>query len=64
VNALIDARHDDPLFGYRFLTDELNAGGIAVSENTVHALCKQHRLWSLMSKRGCRKVCVWGGSAI
>jgi len=31
TNELIDAHGDDPEFGYRFLTDELERGGCAVS---------------------------------
>jgi len=38
VNAALDIHADDPMFGYRFITDELHRQGIAVSENRVQRL--------------------------
>jgi transposase InsO family protein len=52
TNALVDLHEDDPEFGYRFLTDELQAAGHAVGERRVWRLCRQQRLWSTTVKKG------------
>ena len=46
INAAIDIHHDDPEFGYRFITDELAGVGITASRNRVNRLCTQQRLFS------------------
>lgn len=46
TNALIDAHGDDPEFGYRFLTDELEHAGRPVNERRVWRLCRQQRIFS------------------
>ena len=46
INALIDAHRDDPAFGYRFLSDELERAGITIGERRVWRLCSQQRLFS------------------
>jgi putative transposase len=51
INAVIDIHHDDPEFGYRFITDELPARGITASRNRVNRLCTQQRLWSVHSRK-------------
>lgn len=51
TNAAIDAHADDPGFGYRLIADELKDAGHQVSENRVHRLCSQQRLWSVHSKK-------------
>jgi putative transposase len=51
INAAIDIHHDDPEFGYRFITDELPARGIRASRNRVNRLCTQQRLWSVHAKK-------------
>jgi putative transposase len=51
VNAAIDIHHDDPAFGYRFITDELATVGIAAGENRVQRLCSEHRIWSVFAKK-------------
>ncbi len=51
INAAIDIHHDDPEFGYRFITDELADQGIVASRNRVNRLCTQQRLWSVHSKQ-------------
>jgi putative transposase len=51
INAVIDIHHDDPEFGYRFITDELPARGIRASRNRVNRLCTQARLWSVHSRK-------------
>ena len=39
INAAVDIHHDDPEFGYRFITDELARHGLTASRNRVHRLC-------------------------
>jgi putative transposase len=51
VNAAIDIHHDDPEFGYRFITDELPDRGITASRNRVNRLCTQQRLWSVHARK-------------
>jgi len=52
VDAAREIHADDPVFGYRFIADELAAEhGITASENRVHRLCKEHRIASVISKR-------------
>jgi putative transposase len=51
LNAAVDIHHDDPEFGYRFITDELPARGIRASRNRVNRLCSQQRLWSVHSRK-------------
>ena len=46
TNAAIDIRKDDPVFGYRFIADELETPGFDASERRVWRLCCQQRLWS------------------
>ena len=52
TNELIDAHSDDPEFGYRFLTDELERAGHSVGERRVWRLCRQQRLWSTTTRKG------------
>jgi transposase InsO family protein len=47
----MDIHHDDPEFGYRFITDELADKGLVASRNRVNRLCTQQRLWSVHSRR-------------
>jgi putative transposase len=51
TNAAWDAHRDDPAFGYRFISDELNQAGLKAGENRVWRLCSQQRLWSLFAKK-------------
>ncbi len=51
VNAAIDIHHDDPEFGYRFITDELADQGIHASRNRINRLCTSQRLWSVHSRK-------------
>lgn len=60
VNAIVDVHRDDPAFGYRFISDELEAAGHQASENRVHRLCKEHRIWSTTTKKGRRNSKVPG----
>ena len=54
TNALIDAHADDPAFGYRFLTDELERAGLDVGERRVWRLCRDQQLWSITTRKGRR----------
>jgi hypothetical protein len=36
INAAVDIHHDDPEFGYRFITDELAEKGVVASRNRVN----------------------------
>jgi transposase InsO family protein len=51
INAAIDIHHDDPEFGYRFITDELAEKGLVASRNRVNRLCSQQRLWSVHARK-------------
>jgi putative transposase len=51
TNAAVDLHTDDPEFGYRLIADELIAAGHQVSENRVHRLCAQQRLWSAHARK-------------
>ncbi len=52
LNAAVDIHHDDPEFGYRFITDELARGGLSASRNRVNRLCTQQRLWPCTRESG------------
>ena len=41
INALHDAHHDDPTFGYRYLADEARRAGWRMSRRTAWKLCSQ-----------------------
>lgn len=57
INAAIDIHHDDPEFGYRFITDELASVGITARRNRVNRLCTQQHLFSNHArKRGLRRT--------
>ena len=51
INSAIDIHHDDPEFGYRFITDELATRGITASRNRVNRLCTSQRIWSVHSRK-------------
>jgi len=51
INAIIDIHNDDPEFGYRFITDELERDGWVVSENRVQRLCQDNKIWSVTAKK-------------
>ena len=55
TNALFDARHDDPEFGYRFLADEVHDNGFEACERTVWKVCSQNGWWSSFGKKKTRK---------
>jgi transposase InsO family protein len=51
TNAAFDAHHDDPVFGYRFIADEIERAGFVASERRVWRLCSQQQLFSSFTKR-------------
>ena len=51
INAALDIHDDDPAFGYRFISDELPGKGITAGENRGQRLCRDHRIWSVFSKK-------------
>lgn len=51
INAARDIHADDPVFGYRFIADELPGRGITAGENRVARLCSQQRIWSIFAKK-------------
>jgi transposase InsO family protein len=55
ANAVFDAHHDDPEFGYRFLADEARQAGHAVCDRTVWRICRDNRWWSTFGKPKARK---------
>ena len=54
-NALFDAHHDDPEFGYRFLADEVHDIGFEACERTVWKVCSKSGWWSSFGKKKTRK---------
>jgi putative transposase len=66
INAAVDIHHDDPEFGYRFITDELAGHGITASRNRVNRLCSQQRIFShhaasaaAAERRDRRSTTIW-----
>lgn len=51
INLAMNIHHDDPEFGYRFITDELASIGITASRNRVNRLCTQQRLFSIHARK-------------
>jgi transposase InsO family protein len=56
ANALFDAHHDDPEFGYRFLADEVKDSGFSACERTVWKICSTNGWWSSFGKKTTRKL--------
>jgi transposase InsO family protein len=52
INAIVDVHADDPEFGYRLISDELEALGARSCERRVWRLCRQQRVWSTTTKKG------------
>lgn len=51
IDSALEVHHDDPEFGYRFITDELRRRGATVGENRVARLCSLQGIFSIHSKR-------------
>jgi putative transposase len=57
VDAAWQIHADDPVFGYRFIADELQAEhGIAASENRVQRLCSSHGILSVLARKRGRRA--------
>lgn len=57
VDAALQIHADDPVFGYRFIADELAAEhGIVASENRVARLCSAHGISSVLHRKRGRRV--------
>ena len=52
TNAIVDVHADDPEFGYRFISDELEAAGQEASERRVWRLCRDQAIWSTTTRKG------------
>jgi putative transposase len=63
ANAIVDAYRDDPEFGYRFLADEVRAGGFEVSDRVVWRICRDMGWWSVFGKPKARKAAKPGTPA-
>jgi transposase InsO family protein len=56
IDAAREIHADDPVFGYRFIADELAAErGIKASENRVQRLCSAHGIFSVLARRKGRR---------
>jgi len=52
VDAARTIHHDDPVFGYRFICDELaHEHGIPAIENRVQRLCSSHGIYSALARK-------------
>lgn len=64
VNVIHDLHEDDPEFGYRFISDELERAGHRVGERRVWRLCSEHRIFSTTTKKGRRSSRTRLGPAV
>jgi len=56
VDAARQVHADDPVFGYRFIADELaSEHGITASENRVQRLCSTHGIFSVLARKKGRR---------
>jgi len=51
ANALFDAHHDDPEFGYRLLADEAARAGLRACDRRVWRICRDNHWWSVFGKK-------------
>ncbi|OYN74165.1 IS3 family transposase [Mycolicibacterium sphagni] len=51
ANALFDAHHEDPEFGYRYLVEEACDAGEAMAERTAWRICAENKWWSVFGKK-------------
>ena len=51
ADALFDAHHDDPEFGYRLLADEVREAGHKRCDRTVWRICADNGWWSRFGKK-------------
>ena len=63
ANAIFDAHIDDPEFGHRFLTDEVQDAGWDVSYRTVWRICGENGWWASFTKAANKKAAASKRSA-
>lgn len=51
ANALFDAHHEDPEFGYRFLADEARSAGSGMADRTAWRICRDNNWRSVFGKK-------------
>lgn len=51
ANALFDAHHEDPEFGYRYLAAEAANAGEPMAERTAWRICTDNKWWSVFGKK-------------
>ncbi|BDB41010.1 hypothetical protein Mkiyose1665_29870 [Mycobacterium kiyosense] len=51
ANALFDAHHEDPEFGFRYLVEEARDADEPMAERTGWRVCSQNRLWSVFGRK-------------
>jgi putative transposase len=51
ADALFEAHHQDPVFGYRFLAEEAIAAGQSMCGRTTWRLCSKGGWWSAFAKK-------------
>ncbi|MFN6548754.1 MULTISPECIES: IS3 family transposase [Mycobacteriaceae] len=51
ANALFDAHHEDPEFGYRYLVEEACDAGEPMAARTGWRICTDNRWWSVFGKK-------------
>ena len=51
ANALFDAHHEDPEFGYRYLVEEARDAGEPMAERTAWRICTENEWWSVFGKK-------------
>jgi hypothetical protein len=51
ANALFDAHHEDPEFGYRYLVEEARDAGEPMAERTGWRICADNKWWSVFGKK-------------
>jgi transposase InsO family protein len=64
TNAILDVHGDDPEFGYRLISDELEHAGHQLTERRVWRLCREQRVWSTTTKKGRRSSGKTPGPAV
>ena len=63
ANAIFHAHIDDPEFGHRFLTDEVQDAGWDVSYRTVWRICGENGWWASFTKAANKKAAASKRSA-
>ena len=64
ISAIVDVHADDPEFGYRRFSDELEQLGARSCERRVWRPCRQQRVWSTATKQGRKRSGKAPGPAV